>query len=198
MTNLTDEPTTARKHRSDKRERLVAAAVKLLHEQGVERTTLAEIAQAADVPVGNVYYYFKTKDDIIAAVIDAHRQQIDVTLATIDARHRSPKARLKAFVREFGGQSEIVARHGCPLGSLSSELDKRVNSPDLPVASLIQPLTDWAEQQFRDAGHRRDARYLALELIAAYEGHALLANTLRDPEILAAAALRLARRIDSL
>ena len=45
-----------------KRERLVAAACLVLHEQGVERTTLADIAQAADVPVGNVYYYFKTKD----------------------------------------------------------------------------------------------------------------------------------------
>jgi TetR/AcrR family transcriptional regulator, transcriptional repressor for nem operon len=31
--------------------------------KGVERTTLADVAQAADVPVGNVYYYFKTKDE---------------------------------------------------------------------------------------------------------------------------------------
>ena len=43
-----------------KRARLVAAACQVLHEQGVERTTLADIALAAGVPVGNVYYYFKT------------------------------------------------------------------------------------------------------------------------------------------
>jgi TetR/AcrR family transcriptional repressor of nem operon len=40
-----------------KRERLVAAACQLFHQQGVEMTTLADIAQAADVPVGNIYYY---------------------------------------------------------------------------------------------------------------------------------------------
>ncbi len=40
---------------------------------------------------------------------------------------------------------------------------------------------EWAEEQFRSLG-RRDAHDLALELLAAYEGSALLANTLRDPE----------------
>ena len=55
-----------------KRERLVAAARQLFHEQGVEKTTLAEIAAAAEVPVGNVFYYFKTKDAIVASVIAAY------------------------------------------------------------------------------------------------------------------------------
>ena len=67
-----------------KRERLVAAATELLHQQGIERTTLADIAKAADVPLGNVYYYFKTKDDVIAAVIEAQVRQTKATLALID------------------------------------------------------------------------------------------------------------------
>jgi len=198
MTNPTLDRATAGQQRPGKRERLVAAAVQLLHEHGVERTTLADIAQAADVPPGNVYYYFKTKDDIIVAVIEAHTQQVSITLASIDARHRTPKARLKAFLREFAGQSETVAQHGCPLGSLSSELDKRVDAADLPVADLMQTLTAWAERQFRDAGYGRDARNLALDLVAAYEGHALLANTMHNPDILTTAARRLDRWIDTL
>ena len=39
----------------------MSAARELVHRQGVARTTLADIAQAADVPVGNVYYYFRQK-----------------------------------------------------------------------------------------------------------------------------------------
>ena len=54
-----------------KRERLVTSAREAIHHQGVEATTLADIAQAADVPVGNVYYYFKTKDDLVVAAITA-------------------------------------------------------------------------------------------------------------------------------
>jgi len=183
--------------RPGKRERLVGAAVQLLHRQGVERTTLADIATAADVPVGNVYYYFKTKDDVIAAVIDAHVRQIRVTLAAIDASHRSPKARLKAFVREFVSQSETVAEYGCPLGSLCSELDKRVRVPGLPVADLMRLPVEWATEQFRALG-RSDARDLALDLLAAYEGSALLANTMRDPSVLSRAARRLDHWIDGL
>ncbi len=175
----------------------MAAATQLLHQQGAERTTLADIAKAADVPLGNVYYYFKTKGDVIAAVIDAHAQYIDKTLADIDARHQSPKSRLKSLVQEFADQSELIAQSGCPLGSLCSELDKRVEESGLDVAVLMRQPVDWAERQFQSLG-RSDARDLALDLIAAYEGSALLANTMRDPGVLTGATQRLSRWIDSL
>ncbi|SFI66681.1 TetR/AcrR family transcriptional regulator [Amycolatopsis sacchari] len=194
---MTDSTAPAPERPPGKRQRLVTAAVQLLHRQGIERTTLADIAKAADVPAGNVYYYFKTKNDIIAAVVEAHAQQIKTTLAALDAQHRSPKARLKSLVREFAAQSTVVAQHGCPFGSLCSELDKRVAEPAFAEAELLTLPIDWAEQQFRALG-RRDARDLAVELLAAYEGHALLANTLRDPDILTNAARRLTHWIDTL
>jgi len=197
MTDSISGQATATGRRPGKRERLIAAALQLLHEQGIERTTLADIAKAADVPVGNVYYYFKTKDEVIGAVIDAHVEQIKTTLAAIDARHRSPRNRLKAFVREFTAQSELVARFGCPLGSLCSELDKRVTQPGLPAADLMRLPIEWAEDQFRSLG-RPDARDLAFDLLAAYEGSALLANTMRDPKVLSGAARRIDRWIDTL
>jgi AcrR family transcriptional regulator len=197
MTDSTAGQATAIGQRPGKRERLVAAATQLLHQQGIERTTLADIANAADVPAGNVYYYFKTKDDVIAAVIAAHAQQVKTTLAAIDTHHRSPKSRLKAFVREFTAQSEIVAQYGCPLGGLCSELGKRVKQSGFTEAELMRLPIEWAEEQFRSLG-RRDAHDLALDLLAAYEGRALLANTLRDPAVLSRAARRLDRWIDTL
>jgi AcrR family transcriptional regulator len=197
MTDSTSGPATAAGQRPGKRERLIGAAAQLLHEQGIERTTLADIAKAADVPAGNVYYYFKTKDEVIAAVIEAHVQQVRATLAAIDAHHRSPKSRLKAFVHEFTAQSEIVAQHGCPLGSLCSELGKRVDRPSFAAAELMRLPIEWAEAQFRSLGHR-DAHDLATDLLAAYEGSALLANTMGDPSILSGAGRRLSRWIDAL
>ena len=197
MTDSTSGQATATERRPGKRARLIAAAAQLLHEQGIERTTLADIAGAADVPVGNVYYYFKAKDDVIAAVIEAHAQEVKTTLANIDAHHRSPKSRLKALVREFTSQSELVAQHGCPLGTLCSELGKRVEPPGLAVAELMVLPIQWAEEQFRSLG-REDAHDLALDLMAAYEGSALLANTMSDPGILSGAGRRLNRWIDTL
>jgi AcrR family transcriptional regulator len=185
------------KPRPGKRERLIAAAAQLVHEQGIERTTLAEIANAADVPVGNVYYYFKTKDDVIAAVIESHARQIKAALDVIETRHRSPKDRLRALVGDFVSRSELIAQYGCPLGTLCSELDKRAAEPLLPVAELMHIPIEWAETQFKSLG-RRDAHDLAIDLMAAYEGSALLANAMRDPAVLTSAARRLDRWIDAL
>src|SRR5918995_6254411 len=95
--------------RPGKRERLVGAACDLVYRQGVESTTLADIAEAADVPVGNVYYYFKAKDDIVAAVVQAHVNQIESSIAALERRHRSPRARLKALVGIVAEQKDSIA-----------------------------------------------------------------------------------------
>src|SRR3984893_15003517 len=95
----------------DKRQRLVEGARRLLHQQGVEKTSSPGFAQAADVPVGNVYYYFKTKDELVQAAIDAQAQDIETALASFD-RHRTPKARLKAVVKLITAQREVAARYG--------------------------------------------------------------------------------------
>jgi TetR/AcrR family transcriptional regulator, transcriptional repressor for nem operon len=180
----------------DKRQRLVDGARLVLHQQGVEKTTLADIAQAADVPVGNVYYYFKTKDELVQAAIDAHAHDIQTMLASFD-RHRSPKARLKALVRAITDQRELAARYGCPEGTLCSELSKRDDDVERASAILMQLMIDWGEQQFRSMG-RRDAHDLAIALIASYQGIALLTNTFREPELMVREARRLDRWIDSL
>jgi TetR/AcrR family transcriptional regulator, transcriptional repressor for nem operon len=183
--------------RPGKRDRLIAAAARLLHQQGIEKTTLVDIAEAADVPAGNVYYYFKTKDDIVAAVIDAHAQEINSILAEITRAHRSPKARLKALIAEFASQSDLVAQYGCPLGSLCSELDKRAGNSDFGHATLMNLWIDWAEDQFRQMG-RRDAHDLAVSLLASNQGSSLLTNTLRDPSIHTREARHLTRWIETL
>ena len=112
-------------------------------------------------------------------------------------RRRSPQARLKALVRALVDQRDLVARHGCPHGSLCQELDKRGDELQATAGSLIALPLDWAEQQFRLLG-RRDARELAVALIAAYQGVALLSHTFRDPGLMTREGRRLERWIDGL
>jgi AcrR family transcriptional regulator len=180
--------------RPGKRERLVQAAQQLVYRQGVTRTTLAHIADAAEVPVGNVYYYFKTKDDIVGAVVQTQAQQIKSTLADFERRHRSPKARLKALVRFLATHAEATAQYGCPHGSLSAELAKYAHGSR---SLLMQIQLDWAEQQFRAMG-RRDAHDLAVDLLAGYQGTAVLTNALAQPELMSRQARRLEKWIDTL
>jgi TetR/AcrR family transcriptional regulator, transcriptional repressor for nem operon len=174
----------------------VSSARLVLHEQGVENTTIADIARSADVPVGNVYYYFKTKDDLVAAAVAGHLADIETMLAGLE-RHRTPRARLKAFIRALTDQSELTARYGCPLGSLCSELDKRDDGLERTAAVLLRRPIEWAERQFEELGQPK-AHELAIALMASYQGIALLTNTLRDPELMRREARRLERWIDSL
>lgn len=184
------------KARSGKRERLVDAAAQVFYQQGVEKTTIADIARAAEVPVGNVYYYFKTKDQLIEAAIGSHARILDAVIAASD-RHETPAERLKALIAGWVAEREQTVRYGCPFGTLSSELDKRGDGLDTAAAEVMRVLVDWAERQFTAMG-RADAKELAIAYVAAYQGISLLTNTFRDPELMVTEGARLSRWIDSL
>ena len=190
MTDLTTESPAG------KRERLVASARTLLHQQGLERTTIAELAEAADVPPGNVYYYFKTKDELVEAVLAANSSALQHMLGGLE-RYRSPQTRLKGFVRAIVEKRDLGARYGCPHGGLCQELGKRDDDLQSRSAEVLELPLRWAEQQFREMG-RRDARELAVGLIAAWQGVLLLSNTFRDPDLILREGRRLERWIDSL
>ena len=181
---------------SAKRSSLVEDARDLLHRQGVERTPLADVAEASGVPLGNVYYYFKTKNELIAAVVESRAEEQSSTLARLDELPTPPQ-RLKAFIGFLASHAQLVADSGCPMGSLCSELDKRDDALNKLGIPLMQMALDWVQRQFEAMG-RSDARELAVAFVASYQGAAVLTNTLRDPAILEGEAARVQRWIDSL
>ena len=187
--------TDSAESRGGKRERLVESARALLHQQGAQKTTIAEVAERAHVPAGNVYYYFKTKDELVGAVLDSYAAEAAQLIKTFE-RRQTPQTRLKALVRNWNDMRDIVARHGGPMGSLCSELDKSESGLDRKGAEVLSLIVDWAEGQFRQLG-QPDARDLALALFSGIQGAALLANTFRDPEILSGQTRHLERWIDS-
>ena len=135
------------------------------------------------MPLGNVYYYFKSKDELAAAAIDSYARESRERLLLLEQQHRTPGARLKTLVRLLVSQPDQVALYGCPRGSLCSELGKQDNDLARAGRALMHTAIAWIEQQFKAMG-RRDARDLAFALLASYEGTALLANTFRDPDLM--------------
>jgi hypothetical protein len=118
--------------------------------------------------------------------------------ALLEKRHRSPKARLKALVSMVADQREAITAYGCPYGTLCADLvSPHDDSSRSLAAGLMQSLVAWTEQQFQEMG-RRDARALALELVALYQGGAVVASALGDPDVLAQQARRMQRWLDSI
>ena len=178
------------KSKLQKRERLIRTAVKLAYRHGFRETSLADIAAAAKIPVGNVYYYFKTKAEIGEAVVEQHLSEFRVLREQWDSKG-SPKKRLQACVENTLGNRDMLARGGCPFGTLCSELHKESGPLAEKSAALFGELLAWIEDQFRADGHGADSRGLAIHLLSALQGVSVLAHGSREPALVVMETRRL-------
>jgi TetR/AcrR family transcriptional repressor of nem operon len=181
----------------NKRIRLLEAANKLVHAQGFNQTTLADIAKEADVPLGNVYYYFKTKEDIGSALIE-HRANFYRGLRDSWNKGPDPKARLHSFIQMTIDNREMLARSGCPIGSLCQELHKEDGPLARKAGNMFAELLEWLEVQFRLLGKEGESADLALHILSVLEGVSLLTNTFKDPEMMLRETARLKKWVDAL
>ena len=181
----------------DKRTRLIETAMKLAYRRGLRETSLADIAEAANVPVGNVYYYFKTKDELGEAVMERRLAEFRTFREQMD-RLSSPKDRLLAFVDGIQRNKDQLARGGCPLGGLCSELHREGGVLAKKSTTLFSEPLGWLEEQFRAAGHEKDSRELAVHLFSVFQGMAAVAHGANDPEVVVMEARRLKEWIRTL
>src|ERR1700733_9345868 len=179
----------------DKRARLIETGMKLAYKHGFRETSLADIAEAAHVPVGNVYYYFKTKEELGEAVVEGRLAQFREFRGQID-RLSSPRERLFAFVESIDGNREQLARGGCPLGGLCSELHKEGGALAKKSAALFTEPMGWVEEQFRADGHEEDAQELSVHLFCAFQGLAAVAHAANDPDLVVMEVKRLKAALD--
>jgi len=171
--------------------------MRLAYERSFRETSLADIAEAARVPVGNVYYYFKTKEELGEAVVERRLAQFRELRREID-RLSSPKKRLLAFVESIHVNRKRLARGGCPLGGLCSELRKGGGALAKKSAALLTEPLGWIEEQFRVAGHEQDAKEHSAHLFGAYQGMAVVAHAANDPDFVVMEVKRLKNWINTL
>jgi AcrR family transcriptional regulator len=175
---------------TDKRERLLEAGRRLIHRQGFRHTTLADIARESGVPLGNVYYYFRTKDELLDAVGRRLGEEFRERAAALEAAHPEPRARLLALLDAVAVNRAGLAEHGCPVGSLTQELNKEGCCTRDSVNHALIVRAEWAAQQFRLLG-RPDAQELGVALMAAVQGTILMANAMHDPQVLSRQVARI-------
>jgi len=184
------------KGKADSRFRLVQAAMKVTYRYGYDTAALADIAKEAKVPLGNVYYYFKTKDDIGEAIVEQRISRLRALLQELD-KLDSPRERLCGFVQLKIDNREELARSGCPAGTLSSELKKHGGAVASKVTGLFAEALDWMEVQFRALGKGAESRGLAVHLLSGTQGVSLLAHVFDDAGMITMEATRLKEWIQS-
>jgi len=181
---------------SDKRERLVEAARDLFHRRGYGETSLADIARESGVPVGNVYYYFKTKEDIAAAVIEQHRAHM-TGIAQLAETRPTARERILSMLDSLACGCDSIAHSGCPMGSLCVEFGKRDTALREEANRLLLRMIEWVERQFAGMG-RGDARELAIQLVSTVQGASVLSLAMHDPAIVRQELARMKTVVEAL
>jgi TetR/AcrR family transcriptional regulator, transcriptional repressor for nem operon len=182
---------------ADHRTRLLEAAEKSTYRYGFGNTAIADIAEEARIPLGNVYYYFKTKDEIAGAIVNLRVSRFQKLLEELD-KADSPKQRLCAFVDIKINNRRELARHGCPVGTLCSELRKLGGPAASKSTVLFSTALEWIERQFQALGKGARSRLLAVHLLSATQGVSVLAHTFGDSGLIEMEALHLKDWIRSL
>jgi len=171
---------------SDKttRERIVEAADQLFYRQGYEHTSFSDISDAVRISRGNFYYHFKSKDEILDAVINVRLANTGKVLEQWDIEGKHPEDRIRSFIHILIANRAKIKRYGCPVGTLSTELAKLNHASQAEANMLFTLFRAWLGRQFTLLGRKADADELAMHLLARSQGVATLANAFHDEKFI--------------
>ena len=162
------------------RERIVEAADQLFYRQGYEHTSFADIAEAVQISRGNFYYHFKTKDDILDAVIALRLANTQTMLDRWEAEGEHPADRIRSFISILIANRAKIMLYGCPVGTLRNELAKLDHVAQTEANKVFTLFRDWLGRQFALLGLEAEADALAMHVLARSQGVAMLANAFQD------------------
>ena len=162
------------------RERIVEAADGLFYAQGYDHTSFAAIAGAVGISRGNFYYHFRTKDEILDAVIERRMEASRQMLERWERDGDTPEDRIRSFINILVANAGDIRRHGCPVGTLCSELAKLNHEAQGAAKELFTLFRDWLRRQFELLGRADDADALAIHMLARSQGVATLTNAFDD------------------
>jgi TetR/AcrR family transcriptional repressor of nem operon len=161
-------------------EQIVEAADELFYRRGYEHTSFADIADVVQISRGNFYYHFKSKDEILDAVIRRRLADTKRMLEQWEREGEHPADRIRSFIRILIANQAKIMRYGCPVGTLCAELAKLNHGSQADAKKLFTLFRVWLRRQFTLLGREADADALAMHLLARSQGVATLANAFRD------------------
>ena len=180
------------------RNRLVNAAAELFWRSGYDGSSLADIAAEADVPIGNVYYYFRSKAALADAVARLMESETRAALSQINAAHPGPQQRLAALLSLFTSSNAARTERGCPIARASRDFRN-----DAPLAAeragrILGRIGDWLSEQLQARLPREEASARARQWLMTWQGAITLAHAGNDQSVLDEAMADLNRQIAAL
>lgn len=170
------------------RDRIVDAARELFWQQGFETTSLSQIAERSGARTGSIYHFFKSKADILDAVLDHYQRELGAWLLD-PVFERTPDPRERIFgvldtYRSFLLETRFSL--GCPVGGLAVEVSDEYASARERLRTIFDGLVGAIEECTRELRGSTDEaprpEALASLVISVIEGGIVQARALGSIE----------------
>lgn len=113
----------------NRRADIVRAAGRLFHEKGYSATTIRDIADAVGMRSGSPFYHFKTKHDMLRAVVLEGMGAISAAVAKAAGSGKSPRARFEAML--YAHLNELLGAEGRDFAATLLHESRHLNPDEL-------------------------------------------------------------------
>lgn len=177
---------------NDTRLSILEKGARIIHKKGYNHTGIKEILDAAGVPKGSFYHFFKSKEDFGLNLLD-HYAGFFVKKAgdLVKKTDTPPLQRLKSFFNDFRCFFEDNACElGCPIGNLSQEMGNLNPAFRKKLEEIFQMMVSPVEKLLKEAQQRKelskkvDTREMADFIINSWEGAILRMKVQKNPDAL--------------
>lgn len=165
------------------RERIVEAANRLIYTKGFNKTSVSDVADVVGITKGNLHYHFKSKEELLEAIIQYRKTLITELLKQWDNEFSDARAKLKRFVQMLLNEEKDIVRYGCPMGSLNSELGKFQSSLQSSSKEMFDLFQNWLEEAFKQLDSKK-SKARSRHLLAMGQGASMMSYVYSDSKIL--------------
>lgn len=154
----------------------------LFWERGYEATSLQDVVQQASVNSGSLYYFFRTKEDLLLAVLDRYVEMLwPAVIEPAFSRATDPIERVFAILEGYRqGLIYTGFAHGCPIGNLALEVSDDHPRAREKIAKNFEGWRSWIRKCLEEAAARLpvkvDRERLAIFVLTVMEGAVMQAR----------------------
>lgn len=166
----------------EKQRGILYMAACVFAEQGMDKASMSQIAQAASVSKALLYHYYPSKDALIFAIIITHLEALEVAIEEADDSSLQPRQRLRqlvgAVLENYRGadnehkvqlnasaalndaqkaeimalERKVVKRFSAVLREINPDLDSKDRPLLMPVTMSLFGMMNWVYMWFKDGG----------------------------------------------
>jgi AcrR family transcriptional regulator len=179
-----------------RRDALIQAAAALFWIKGYSGTSLADVAKTSEVPLGNLYYYYKTKADLALGVANFFVDETTQLIESVSQEKSDPRERLRFLVERMRATQGKRLSYGCPISAACRDFRETAPEASARAGESFALLIAFIAQELAKTGRKPSVALVkARHVIAEWQGGIALAHGLQQPNVLAETYARMERTL---